>query len=196
VRVFPLVFRELAAALGRAHAIDPAKQSAFESRIKNLQRLGFLPETNTGRGKKASYGVEEAVLLAMAIELLQLGVTPERVIGVINPRKAAVVEELRSAARSGNFLGSSPKLMYFDPRALADLQDEQAAKRPGLGLDIVRFGAGRDLGTFFGRHRKGSPRLAVIDLQKVVAGFLDGLQHTLQTGGEGLAEDLRDWGFQ
>lgn len=195
MEVFPLGFRDLSHALARVHSIQPDKLYAFESRIKNLQRLGFLPETNTGRGRKASYGIEETFLLALGIELLQLGVTPERVINVINPRRAAIVHELRFASRSGNWIRGNPKLMYLDPRALSDLQDDEAVKAHGGSVNNVRFGTVSDVGNYFARHRRLPPRLAVIDLQKLVTDVLNALQHTLGLRDDDLAAAFQEWGF-
>lgn len=73
-----LGFATVAGALARVNLIREDARSAFDARLKHFQRLEFPPGTNTGRGRAATYGIGHVLQLAFALELVQLGVPPER----------------------------------------------------------------------------------------------------------------------
>jgi hypothetical protein len=114
-------FGDIEKALATVHHIAPNKRSAFANRLKHLQRLGFPPGINTGRGRAADYQAEHVVLLALALELLSFGYTPERA-------AAAILDSLAELARGVDALTnpetwSVTMVCNFAPRGLADLQD-------------------------------------------------------------------------
>lgn len=76
-------FADVEAALAEVHRIPEERRSPFSNRLKHLQRLGFPPGVNTGRGRAATYFAEHAFLLAVALQLTELSVTPERAIRLI-----------------------------------------------------------------------------------------------------------------
>lgn len=71
-------FGVVEAALAHVHTIREDARSAFSARLKHFQRLGFPPGINTGRGRAASYDIGHLLLLMLALELVQLGIPPER----------------------------------------------------------------------------------------------------------------------
>lgn len=77
-------FADVEDALARFHTISDEKRSAFANRLKHLQRRGFPPGVNTGRGRAADYAPHHVFLLAVALELNQLGAGPEAAIDLIN----------------------------------------------------------------------------------------------------------------
>jgi hypothetical protein len=76
-------FADVEAALAEMHLIADDRRSAFSNRLKHLQRLGFPPGVNTGRGRAATYYAEHAFLLGVALQLNELSISPERAIKVI-----------------------------------------------------------------------------------------------------------------
>lgn len=75
---FSLNTDEVVALLMRVHEIDPANERLLRARLKHLQRLGVPEGVNTGRGRIASYGAVQLCQLALAFELLDVGLTPSR----------------------------------------------------------------------------------------------------------------------
>lgn len=65
------------------HRIHPDKHETFKSRIKTLQRMGFPPGTNVGRGPKVSYSAEHLFMLVTVFELQQIGLAAERAIETV-----------------------------------------------------------------------------------------------------------------
>jgi hypothetical protein len=118
-----LTFAQVEKALALTHNIADGRRSAFSSRLKHLQKLKFPPGINTGRGRAATYSVGHLFLLGVALELNQLGLSPERAADVITRNLRQVAEGGLIAARHGPPKGSfpTPVLLYFDPANLSDL---------------------------------------------------------------------------
>ncbi|HVM22076.1 MAG TPA: hypothetical protein VM308_02090 [Sphingomicrobium sp.] len=57
--------------------LDPERAIAFRGRFDRLRKLGCPSGVNTGKGRAASYGWTQIVQLALALDLINLGLTPE-----------------------------------------------------------------------------------------------------------------------
>lgn len=116
--------------------IPSAARTAFQARLKNFHRLGYPRGIGTGRGRAVFYGVGELVQMALAVELTQLGLTPERAIAVIEADQYPMLMSVSMAA--GALIhcphGFDPDMeteaedplsmyLYFDPAALSPWSD-------------------------------------------------------------------------
>lgn len=63
--------------LATSHGVAPTKRAALKGRLKNFQRLSWPEGTNRGKGAKVRYTVRQALSLALALEMTQLGLSPE-----------------------------------------------------------------------------------------------------------------------
>ena len=72
-----LTFNQVEAVFTRRFDMPESKAVAFRGRLQHLQRLNFPTGVNTGRGKKASYGWLQIVQLMVALDLIDLGMTPD-----------------------------------------------------------------------------------------------------------------------
>lgn len=150
-----LTFGELEARLGRLHEISRDKQSTFGARIRNFQRLEKRPipaGLRRSQGKAVHYSPGQVFELALALELTQLGLLPERVADVFSQNAFPIFMVARMAAQAilekGGFLPDKDRIdenmptntghwwrthdeendplsmfLYFDPTALAALTD-------------------------------------------------------------------------
>ena len=111
--------------MAQAHDIAEGKRSAFHARLQHLQKLKFPAGLNTGRGRAATYTVGHIYLIGVALELLQIGLNPERA-------KRVIEEDLHSVAMAASLASQasytlkerkfdSPTLLYCDPAALREL---------------------------------------------------------------------------
>tara|TARA_R110001599_G_scaffold193040_1_gene388724 strand:+ start:8605 stop:9270 length:666 start_codon:yes stop_codon:yes gene_type:complete len=143
-------FSEVEEALAVTYDIDESKRLAFRARLQHLQKLKFPAGLNTGRGRAATYTVGHIYLLAVALELLQLGLSPDRA-------KRVIEEDLHSVAMAGSMVARSgapesrrftaPMFLYCDPAALRELtkiyQDEDWASQTffygGMGAVTESF---------------------------------------------------------
>lgn len=89
------------------------RRSAFLGRFQHLQRLSLIEGINPGRGKQAEYQAHQVLLIAIAFQMLQLGLSPERAVKIIKENQ----EQIRLAIRIAieNQAEISPSLLWFDP---------------------------------------------------------------------------------
>lgn len=147
-----LTFGELEARLARLHEISSEKRTQFQARLRNFQRLGIPAGVGAGRGKAAYYTPGQVFEMALALELTQLGLLPERVQQIFSTNKFPISQSTEMAARSilekGGFLPDKERVdenmtiatgsqwvthdeendpmsmfLFFDPTALASLTD-------------------------------------------------------------------------
>jgi hypothetical protein len=150
---------------------------------------------NTGKGQRAQYGIEEVLLIALAIELLQLGMTPERASGVISSGRDVVLNEFKRALDTKTrIFGGTSALMYLDPRALLDLQDEDLFRvKVGKAYEALFFGTEGDLGKHFQRRQHAAARLAVLDLRRVATDILTFIEAAEIGTTEEAIKEIVDW---
>ncbi len=91
-----MFFRDIFASAARAHLIEVDNSSQFYARIKNLQRIGLAPDTNTGRGKMAIYTDKVAADFICVMEICSIGVNPEDAIKMLRANREALHEAYRS----------------------------------------------------------------------------------------------------
>jgi RmuC family len=159
-------FGALEARLADMHEIDSAMRSKFQARLKNLHRLGYPAGIGGTAGKATLYDEGQAAQMALAVELTQLGLPPERLIEVYErnsyPIHMAIVMASRALLQhpdgfDANEVSKSDPLsmfLFFDPAALAPLmtghgQDEDRASASffygGSGIvteNLVRWTTG------------------------------------------------------
>jgi hypothetical protein len=92
---------EFFGALTEIFCVEGSETTALLARLKHYQRLGFQPTVNRGCGKSARYTINEAVMIAAALDLSLCGVTPERVMEMLCPREERL---LASASRGSDFV--------------------------------------------------------------------------------------------
>ncbi|QNE04676.1 hypothetical protein [Croceicoccus marinus] len=154
-----LGFGQVEDMLSRQHQIDPDKRSAFANRLKHLQKLGFPPGVNTGRGVAAKYEANHLLLLALAIELAQAGYNPERAISLIMGNLERIAKGCKLY-----FEIEEPVLCFIVPRGLADLMIAEDREKALRLTFLQRENVARD----FLRAPKGSYRLYVFSFSGVV----------------------------
>jgi len=140
-----LSFAEVELALRGVHRIRPEKAVAFRARLKHLQREGWPLGTNTGTGTRANYTLNSLMQMAMALELLQSGITPKRAVAALKSDWSDLVVTLAlsqlSAYAATNWadfpMRESEELFWIvRPEALQDLTTASAEPRPG-NLEIM-----------------------------------------------------------
>jgi hypothetical protein len=72
-----LTFNQVEAVFAQRFDIPPDKTVAFRGRLQHFQRLKFPTGVNTGRGTKATYGWVQIIQLMVALDLIDLGLTPD-----------------------------------------------------------------------------------------------------------------------
>lgn len=123
-------FSQVERALMAMHDVPESSRAAFLARLKHLQRLGFPPGINTGRGRAATYHVEHAFLLALVLEMIQLGQNPERATIAIYRSIADISKAALMYCEQGQD-GLEPIYLVLVPAILSEALE---VKSPGLFL--------------------------------------------------------------
>ena len=135
---FALRYPEVEALLAELHQVAPTGRVALMGRIKNLQRKGWPPGTNSGRGKPADYDMRAVIELLMAFELTALRIPPEQAVEVLRELgwhySAAELARIGKDLRDGKVesvervmkLLNVAVLMIFDPDGLETLREGSA----------------------------------------------------------------------
>lgn len=79
-----LEFKEIEAIFATRYGIEEKRLSPFRGRLQHLQRLKFPEGINTGKGKKAEYGWKQFAQLSLALDLIDLGYSPEKAVTAIS----------------------------------------------------------------------------------------------------------------
>ncbi|MEO6092333.1 MAG: hypothetical protein ABIT04_10365 [Novosphingobium sp.] len=134
-------FAHVEQALAAMHGVADDRRSAFQARLKHYQKKGFPPGLNTGRGRAATYHVEHALKLGLALEFNQMGLTPERAIHLIGQNEETIRLALLDAVQTNLAEDAWPVFLCFDPVSLRDLQETEIPDDAVLTLEFITFGA-------------------------------------------------------
>ena len=130
-----LLLPEVESILAKLHEISPRRQGVVGTRVKKLRELQFPPGVNVGRGKTSKYQAKDLYLIAIAFELFQFGMGPEKALSYMSLLTKPIVDaagELGTASwsASGNALmvehtpNPGPNIfLRFDPRSLDALTE-------------------------------------------------------------------------
>lgn len=161
-----LTFGELEAMLAAVHDIDQTKRTAFQSRLKNFHRLKYPIGFRASKGRATAYSALQVIDMALAVELTQLGLPPERATWVLSYNRwpTLMAIEIAASVLAANPLGFDEEgglsdellsmFIFFDPAALYPLTlglpakfvpdlDEAANSFFYGGIGIVRESIGR-----------------------------------------------------
>ena len=214
-------FGELESVLASVHGIDQTKRTAFQSRLKNFHRLGYPLDFRAVKGKAATYTPLQIIEMALAVEMTQLGLPPERVSVVLIRNRWPILMAARMVARElqqvpdafSSEKGLSDRalsmFLYFDPAALHPLTLHLPAKvMPDLDDASDSFfyaGAGIVSEGIAAWTSGASARLSLINFTAMAAnvaaspfdeGSADDLayrQEFFRMMEKGAAEALADW---
>jgi len=108
-------------ALGEALGVQARGKTAFLGRFQHLQRLHLVQGINPGRGKSAEYQAFQMLVIALAMQMLQLGLPPERVVRLLHDNRQTVERSLIEAVPTPDDL--APSVIFYDPAVLSVLGD-------------------------------------------------------------------------
>lgn len=78
-----LTYSKVVQILAEMNDIASDSEGAFRARLRHFQRLGFPKGSNTGKGTSAKYDLEMVLQLVLAMEFMQAGVTPARIVELV-----------------------------------------------------------------------------------------------------------------
>lgn len=153
-----LSLSEVEAVLAAVSDVKSDRRNTFQYRLKNLLKVGLLPHVPAGRGKTAKYDCCDLFEFAVAVELLQFGLGPERAVAQIGRLKGGLRKGATAAAKDVTGQSGIPIFLRFDPFELERMTAE----------------IGSDWQFFDGYHEGPSPeadalerRIALINLARL-----------------------------
>lgn len=160
------------------------RPTALLGRFKHFQRLGFPGGSNTGRGSRAEYGVEQILAFALAFELLETGIMPVRAVRIVRSawHDAARVFAITWAELSSRHSGDQ-MFLVLTPSALTELgaSEDALAPSPDLLRPLSKQAVVRWLED---RSGAGTSSLLVFDPRRLVATVCRELSGLLEIEGE------------
>lgn len=177
-------FSEVAAALAEINDIANVRRTAFDARLKNFHRLGFPADYETTKGKAAQYNAAQIYSIALAIELTQLGLSPERVITVLLSGSYATGMAARMACNSNKDSDKLLMYLYFDPSALDPLQADLSEDKAGASFFYAGQGILRDMLSEWPEDK--SRRLSLLLVSKLI-------ELLVEQFGPDFEADLSEW---
>lgn len=115
------VFSDLLNAFAELHCVADNKRPAFIARLQHMQKMKFPPGTNAGRGRAAKYRAEHALLVAIALELNQFGLTPDKATKIIYRSLGFLCEGILETLDPTPIHLASEIVCFVPPRNLDDL---------------------------------------------------------------------------
>ncbi len=187
-----MAYRHVSDLFAALHRIAPEKRTAFRGRLQHFQKLRFPPGVNTGRGKAAEYGAGSILSLAVALELVQLGVPPDRSVRLLTENLTHVVV---ASGIAGRWLDSGldeVMYLYLDPTALIGLMEEGAEEEVS---ETFFYGSWPIVRTLMDRGGTGDlRRIALVNLTKLMTQICEKLDDALySTSRTDFLSGVQDW---
>ncbi|MBB6190561.1 hypothetical protein FHS51_000774 [Sphingobium wenxiniae] len=125
-----LTYSELIKLLAAMNGIADESEGAFKARLRHFQRLGFPRGSNTGKGRRAEYDLDMVMQLALAIEFMQAGVSPQRTVDLISKNWLETRIYMLFAAAPGELKSDDGRVLSNElalcvsPESLRDLSTD------------------------------------------------------------------------
>lgn len=176
-------FSAVDAVFVRIHSVPEARRPSFRARLRHLLRQGLPTGPNAAPGRRPNYTAAHFLSIGVAVELMQLGLLPERV-ALLLTEKAAELWWATSEAISGE----SDYFLLVDPARLQSIDQDHL--RPPINdaspdTDDLVAKAESFVGVSADdlisqirnwRNQRPSPRLSIINLTHL----LDNIGSTLE----------------
>lgn len=144
--------RDVEDLLGTRLGLDPERRIAFRGRLDHLRKLGCPRGVKTGKGRAAVFGWTQVVELAVALDLINLGMTPENAAAVIeahNESLGIAALRLTQLIGSGKAMARAVKeekwpisktvFLLIDVGALSAFKKDGSLDRPSVGLQEGKY---------------------------------------------------------
>lgn len=159
---FDMSFNEVEALLAQTHGVASEKRIAFQGRLKTILRLGLPSGIMQGRGRAARYSAGDLAMMALYVDLSQLGLNPERSVAAFGADEFMVYAAIKRSVdliasgewgrfRAKQETDAEPILLYLDPATWSPLtiQGErpvafQQARASAVARGLTRATSNRD----------------------------------------------------
>ena len=191
---FSLKFSEVEATFATIHFIASDKRIAFQGRIKALLRLGLLPHVLLGRGRAAAYSAGDVFLLGIGLNLLELGLTPERAV-------TAATENLMPIAQAGRVAltglngddDNFAMFLRFDPSGLDELREKHGTPTYDGASGTMFYAGSGIIKEGIDVYSRLWPRLSLLNVTRCISYIYSTLHDRSEILADSFECGLRDW---
>lgn len=137
MKVAELGFGQLEACLAHIQQVSDEKRYTFQSRLKQWQKMGFPAGTKVGKGAKVKYTFQHLCQIVIMMQMMRLGLTPERSIHMVNSGwplfRMGLLDAIDHLAKV------NPQIVYafIHVNALAELSWNPEPWKETVHVDIV-----------------------------------------------------------
>lgn len=195
-----LSYRDVEELFAARFGILSDRRLAFRGRLDRLRQLGCPQGVNTGKGRPASFGWTQILELAFALDLVNLGFTPENTAGLLKENLALVqiaitqLIDLESndavirAATGEKWPAHRTMFLAVEVGALSGLMADGSTK--SSRLQIID---GQDISEWFAEATVYDTPIGLLDLGTRLGSLL--LQTSIWSGQSiaSVAADFRAW---
>lgn len=189
------VHREVLAILFSKHGIERSNKVAFQGRLQHIQRLGFPPGINTGKGRPARYTWRELLLLGLVFEYLEIGSTPDRCIAEIIKFEDIILIGLANVLLMKSEDAEIDKLNCFLCTELSGLLTLKIEDRWNQKCNILSLYDINEILSVGGNDAYRSP-YAIIDLRQFIGGMVTSVIDICGLNNDIVANDIKLWAYR
>lgn len=190
-----LSYAQVVALLADRHDVDDSSMVAFRGRLQHFQRLGFPAGINTGRGRSAAYSFGQLVQLSLAVELIQLGLTPEKAVSVLRSNQFAVFQSVSSAVENESewFRKENDYWLGYAPSAMSTAFNKARGEPSEEEQTFFFGGTSVIIQLLYSMQGTGQSRLALIHLSGVLRHIGSWWVGMTQCSQADMIESINDW---
>lgn len=177
-------FAALELTLAVGFKIVPEEFPKFRARIKQLQRLGFPPGINIGRGGKMSYKTEHLTKLAVAFALLDSGLTAKLVTELVEREWMAISSGIWAARIASE--KSSDVFCLVQMNALSDVSGQEAK----VTIED-EFSLANQEGAV--RHGHSRPSFILVNLASLLRRLMTSSQDAARLNSFFIGQEIKEW---
>lgn len=171
-----LGYREAEDMLGAKYGIHSTRRVAFRGRLDHLRKYGCPDGVNTGKGRPAVFGWNQITELALALELVNLGIPPEQTARALQADKLKLhqtmlelttrldAQALVAVAETETWPLVSTTFLSVYIGALSGLTEDGSVHEP-----IVNSIEGADLSEWFDQRSEVHSAVVLVDLGRTIA---------------------------
>lgn len=191
--------RAAEALLAARHGISGDRMIAFRGRLEHLRRLGCPVGLQTGKGKRAIFDWQHLIQAGLALDLLELGITPEGAARIVIEHDSAIEAASASlvcachanataAVKGGQWPTAQSLFLDIDLHALSGLRGNEAPGPPTLG-----FVEGGAIAKWFSERLFTQRAVMLLDLGMLIANLANFSIAWTSANYEETAHDLIMW---
>jgi hypothetical protein len=196
--------RDVEELLGDRLGLDPARRIAFRGRFDHLRKLGCPTGVKTGRGRAAVFGWTQIIQLAVALDLINLGMTPDNAAAFIKAnheflnllahrltQSIGSKRTFASAVAEEKWPFDKTLFLLIDIRALAAFKPDGSTEATAMG-----FQDGKSMLKWLKAITPADAANILIDFGTKIAQLLNFVSAWAKSDVESVVADFSEWADQ